>query len=143
MLFEFSGDNWLGIHLGMTGKIHVERPDFRRAKHDHLVLIQRDRVLVFTDPRQLGHVQFHHGKDAPDWWKDRPPEIDSAAFDHGLADANKSARRATEYAFGVQWHFAPAIKLVANYAHTRFDGGQKGGDRDAETVIISRFQVAY
>ena len=23
MLFEFSGDNWLGIHLGMTGKMHV------------------------------------------------------------------------------------------------------------------------
>ncbi|HET9856252.1 MAG TPA: DNA-formamidopyrimidine glycosylase family protein, partial [Chthoniobacterales bacterium] len=38
MLFKFSGDNWLGIHLGMTGKIHVETADYRAAKHDHLVL---------------------------------------------------------------------------------------------------------
>src|ERR1700736_5755160 len=54
MLFEFSGENWLGIHLGMTGKTHVESPDFQPGKHDHLVLYQRERALVFTDPRQLG-----------------------------------------------------------------------------------------
>ena len=27
MLFTFSGENWLGIHLGMTGKIRVESAD--------------------------------------------------------------------------------------------------------------------
>jgi formamidopyrimidine-DNA glycosylase len=81
MLFEFSGENWLGIHLGMTGKTHVESPDFQPGKHDHLVLYQRERALVFTDPRQLGQVRFHHGKDAPDWWTDRPPEIDLREFD--------------------------------------------------------------
>ncbi len=69
MLFEFSENSWLGIHLGMTGKTHVESTDFRPGKHDHLVLVQRERALVFTDSRQLGHVRFHHGKDEPDWWK--------------------------------------------------------------------------
>ena len=87
MLFEFSGDNWLGIHLGMTGKTHIESTDFRPAKHDHLVLYQSERSLIFTDPRQLGQVRFDHGKDAPDWWNDRPPEIDSAEFDHKFFDA--------------------------------------------------------
>ena len=24
MLFQFSGDNWLGLHLGMTGKMRIE-----------------------------------------------------------------------------------------------------------------------
>ena len=93
MLFEFSGDNpeiigaresfrsWLGIHLGMTGKTHVESTDFKPRKHDHLVLYQRDRALVFTDPRQLGQVRFHHGKGEPGWWRNRPPEIDSREFD--------------------------------------------------------------
>src|ERR1700730_16530358 len=93
MLFEFSGDNpeiigaresfrsWLGIHLGMTGKTHVESTDFKPGKHDHLVLYQRDRALVFTDPRQLGQVRFHHGKGEPGWWRNRPPEIDSREFD--------------------------------------------------------------
>src|SRR5205823_390609 len=50
MLFKFSGDNpeiigacedirsWLGIHLGMTGKIHVQPPNYRPTKRDHLVL---------------------------------------------------------------------------------------------------------
>jgi formamidopyrimidine-DNA glycosylase len=93
MLFEFSGDNpetigaresirsWLGVHLGMTGKTHVESRDFRPAKYDHLVLYQGSRALVFTDPRQLGHVRFHHGSAKPDWWKRDVPEIDSPAFD--------------------------------------------------------------
>src|ERR1700682_5288881 len=36
MLFKFSGHNWLGIHLGMTGKTHAESRDFRPGKHDHL-----------------------------------------------------------------------------------------------------------
>src|SRR6267143_4938035 len=80
MLFCFSGDNWLGLHLGMTGKLRVEPANFRPAKHDHLVLYQRDRALVFTDSRQFGRVQFHHGKDAPVWWDSAIPEIASASF---------------------------------------------------------------
>ncbi|HST31750.1 MAG TPA: DNA-formamidopyrimidine glycosylase family protein [Chthoniobacterales bacterium] len=80
MLFEASADNFLFIHLGMTGKTQVESTNFQPRKHDHLVLYQRERALVFTDPRQLGQVRFHHGKEPPDWWKDRPPEIDSPEF---------------------------------------------------------------
>jgi formamidopyrimidine-DNA glycosylase len=86
MLFEFSGDNWLGIHLGMTGKTHVESRDFRPGKHDHLVLYQQKSALVFTDPRQLGHVRFHHGPDEPAWWKQHAPEIVSREFDQKFLD---------------------------------------------------------
>jgi formamidopyrimidine-DNA glycosylase len=91
MLFEFSVQNpegarknlptCLGIHLGMTGKTHLKSADFQPGKYDHLVLYQKNRSLVFTDPRQLGQVRFHEGKNEPDWWKGRPPEIDSRAFD--------------------------------------------------------------
>jgi formamidopyrimidine-DNA glycosylase len=87
MLFEFSDDNFLFIHLGMTGKTHVEPTDFRPGKHDHLVLYQRDHALVFSDYRQLGHVGFHHGKNEPNWWKNRPPEINSREFDRKFFDA--------------------------------------------------------
>jgi len=86
MLFRFSGDNWLGIHLGMTGKIRVESADYRPAKHDHLVLFQRERALVFTDSRQFGRVRFGHGTDEPDWWKSDVPEINSRAFDQKFVD---------------------------------------------------------
>jgi formamidopyrimidine-DNA glycosylase len=81
MVFKFSGDTWIGIHLGMTGKIRVDLANYRPAKHDHLVLFQRERALVFSDYRQFGRVRFHHGADEPDWWKSEAPEINSPEFD--------------------------------------------------------------
>jgi formamidopyrimidine-DNA glycosylase len=86
MLFEFSGDNWLGLHLGMTGKMHIAKQSFRPAKHDHLILYQQDRALVFTDSRQFGRVRFHHGRDEPDWWNTKVPEIISPEFDQEFVD---------------------------------------------------------
>jgi formamidopyrimidine-DNA glycosylase len=80
MLFEFSGDNWLGIHLGMSGKLRMETAKFHPAKHDHVVLQQKKRALVFSDARQFGRVRFHHGKETPVWWEVSAPEIHSREF---------------------------------------------------------------
>jgi formamidopyrimidine-DNA glycosylase len=80
MLFRFSKGGWLGIHLGMTGKLRVGAAGAARLKHDHLVLRQEGQSLILSDPRQFGRVLFHHGKAAPDWWRDRPVEILSAQF---------------------------------------------------------------
>jgi formamidopyrimidine-DNA glycosylase len=80
MLFRFSGDAWLGIHLGMTGELTVQPADHTPRKSDHLVLVQRDRSLVFTDPRMFGRVLFHHGPDAPDWWTSIAPAVLSDEF---------------------------------------------------------------
>ena len=86
MLFKFSGDNWLGIHLGMTGKIHVVSTNHQPARRDHLILIQKDRAFVFSDYRQFGRIRFHHGADEPDWWKSEAPEINSPDFDQRFMD---------------------------------------------------------
>jgi len=95
MLFKFSGDTWLGIHLGMTGKIHVESTNYSPGKHDHLVLSQSERALVFTDSRQFGRVRFHHSAHEPDWWKSEVPEINSPEFDqnfvHQFLDRHRKA----------------------------------------------------
>lgn len=80
MLFQFAGDNWLGIHLGMSGHLRTEASGFRAGKHDHLVLKQKKRALVFRDARQFGRVRFHHGGEAPEWWAASGPEIQSPAF---------------------------------------------------------------
>lgn len=80
MLFRFSGDNWLGIHLGMSGKLRIEADGFRPEKHDHLVLQQKQRALVFRDARQFGRVRFHQGKEPPEWFGGHLPEIQSRAF---------------------------------------------------------------
>jgi formamidopyrimidine-DNA glycosylase len=86
MLFEFSGANWIGLHLGMTGKLRIEAPGFRPEKHDHLVLHQTKRALVFRDARLFGRVRFHHGKAMPPWWRAGGPDIHSAAFDRDFFD---------------------------------------------------------
>jgi formamidopyrimidine-DNA glycosylase len=80
MLLEFSGGNWLQLHLGMTGKMWVDAPDFTPGKHDHLVLYQSERALVLRDTRQFGRVRFYQGKSPPSWWNTDVPEIASAGF---------------------------------------------------------------
>lgn len=87
MLFRFSGaglpraeSRWLGIHLGMTGVLRVEPPDYVAARHDHFILVQPKRQLVFNDPRMFGAVRFHQGKTAPGWWTRIAPAILSPAF---------------------------------------------------------------
>ena len=80
MLFRFSGGGWLGVHLGMSGELRVERPDYAPGRHDHLVLRQQRRALVFNDPRMFGAVLFFTGKTPPAWWTKIAPPILSDAF---------------------------------------------------------------
>ncbi|HTL66901.1 MAG TPA: DNA-formamidopyrimidine glycosylase family protein [Lacunisphaera sp.] len=80
MLFRFSGGNWLGLHLGMSGELRVEASDYVATKHDHFILVQARRQLVFNDPRMFGGVRFHHGPKPPAWWTRIAPAILSPAF---------------------------------------------------------------
>ncbi len=80
MMFQFAGGAWLGIHLGMTGTLRVEKTGFQPEKHDHLVLGQKSRALVFSDPRQFGRILFHVGKEEPEWWRELPPRINSPEY---------------------------------------------------------------
>jgi len=88
MLFRFSGGNlsraesrgWVGVHLGMSGELRVEAPDYPPAKHDHLILVQKGRQLVFNDPRMFGRVLFATGPKPPAWWTRIAPAILSPAF---------------------------------------------------------------
>ena len=88
MLFRFSGGAWLGVHLGMSGELRAEPPDYSPQKHDHLVLTTvrpglspvEGHTLVFADPRMFGRVQFHRGARPPAWWTKIAPAILSDAF---------------------------------------------------------------
>lgn len=70
----------LGVHLGMSGELHVERAGYLPQKHDHLVLDTARHALVFTDPRMFGRVHFHRGATPPAWWTKIAPAILSDAF---------------------------------------------------------------
>ena len=90
MLFRFSGDVWLGIHLGMTGKLGVDSPPDR---HDHLWFRSGSSRYVFNDPRQFGRIRFHVGVDAPEWWRDLPPEVLDQAFTRELLEVHCLRRK--------------------------------------------------
>jgi formamidopyrimidine-DNA glycosylase len=80
MLFRFSRQGWLGVHLGMTGELRYEAPGFAPGKHDHLILRQRRQALVFSDARLFGRILFHCGPREPDWWSRLPPSLTSDLF---------------------------------------------------------------
>jgi formamidopyrimidine-DNA glycosylase len=107
MAFRFSGGNWLAIHLGMTGKLRVAPAEFTSGKHDHLVLRQKQRALVFSDPRQFGRVLFFHGNGEPPWWSAIPPALTSDAFTREvLREAlQRHSRLPVKAALLLQQHF--------------------------------------
>jgi formamidopyrimidine-DNA glycosylase len=80
MLFRFGGGRWLGVHLGMSGELRAEPAGYTPQKHDHLVLVQRERHLVFTDPRMFGRILFSVGRGPPGWWTHLAPPILSETF---------------------------------------------------------------
>ncbi|HEX2853467.1 MAG TPA: DNA-formamidopyrimidine glycosylase family protein [Opitutaceae bacterium] len=87
MLFRFTRDAWLGIHLGMSGELTVASADHAVRRHDHLVLATKQSALVFNDPRMFGRVQFHVGKKPPAWWASIAPAILSKEFTVGVVTA--------------------------------------------------------
>jgi len=76
LLASVSSGGWLGLHLGMTGELRVEPAGFLPGRHDHLVLHQTSRSLVFADSRMFGRVRFDHSPSGPpDWWRHLPPAV--------------------------------------------------------------------
>ena len=69
----------LGLHLGMTGKLLVKGKEYEPGRHDHLVIRQTKRSLVFRDARMFGALKFDSGEE-PDWWAKLPPEVVSRGF---------------------------------------------------------------
>lgn len=92
MLFEFE-DGFLGLHLGMTGELRVAPASHEPERHDHLVLRQGRRSLVFRDPRMFGRVRFDAGPDEPAWWTALPPAILSVGFTRQLVQSAAGRRR--------------------------------------------------
>jgi formamidopyrimidine-DNA glycosylase len=91
MMFVFE-EHSLGVHLGMTGELLIGPADHTPGKHDHLVIRQAERSLVFRDPRMFGVVKFAASAE-PDWWTTLPPEVLSKDFTQE-AVAHYASRRA-------------------------------------------------
>lgn len=77
MIFEFGEGGWLGLHLGMTGKLYTTPTDHKPEKSEHLVLVLDRCQLVFSDYRMFGRLSIDVTDDgeAPVWWKELPVPI--------------------------------------------------------------------
>lgn len=70
--------------------------------------------------------------------------IGEEAFQKGFANPNTSAQEAQGATLGVNWYMNRFLKFVVNYEHSWFEGGApNGGDRDAEDLVSTRFQLNY
>ncbi len=97
MLFRFGKDRsrWLGVHLGMRGRLRVDEADAEPEKHDYLVLRQRGRRLVFNDQRVFGRLLYAEGAEVPDWWAKLPASIFSEDFSRGAVEDFLKRRKRT------------------------------------------------
>ncbi|RPG85132.1 MAG: Fpg/Nei family DNA glycosylase [Coraliomargarita sp. TMED73] len=88
MYYRFGERQWLGVHLGMTGKLFCVEPEAAGEKHDHLRLVlDSGRVLVFQDSRMFGRVLYAACEGLPEWLQGLPPEVLSDAFTFEQMDA--------------------------------------------------------
>ncbi len=70
--------------------------------------------------------------------------IDRDAFKLGLANPGYNAREAFTWGLGMNWYANRNLKLMVDYALTDFAGGApKGGDRHAESGVMSEMQFQY
>ncbi len=73
-------------------------------------------------------------------------EAEKALFNYGFASILTTPRHAHEWAGGVNWYLNRLFRITVDYANTNFGGGNTlalGGNRPAEKVVITRFQINF
>jgi len=150
MLFHFSDDLWLGVHLGMTGRLSAGAASHDPTKHEHLILFQAKRSLIFEDARQFGRILLHEGGEEPRWWAKIPPAVTSPKFTlervekflQRRAKLPAKAALLMQQAFpGIGNWMADEILWRANLAPSRACGSLDAGERRAlwrETRWVAR-----
>jgi formamidopyrimidine-DNA glycosylase len=142
MLFRFSRGLWIGVHLGMTGKLRIEPPDFAPGRHEHLVLFQKTHALVFSDPRIFGRVRFHEGAKPPAWWTALPPAVTSPDFTVELVRdfLRRRAKLAVKAALLIQERFPGVGNWMADEIlwRARIDPRKPCGTLDRRAELLWR-----
>ena len=65
ILINTSNKNTLILHLGMSGYLSINKANFKKVKHDHIiinfeVITGEKKCLIFNDQRRFGHIDFHY-----------------------------------------------------------------------------------
>ena len=64
ILINTSNKKTLIFHLGMSGYLSIKEPNFKKIKHDHIIINYeaingKKKSLIFNDQRRFGHIDFH------------------------------------------------------------------------------------
>ncbi len=68
---------------------------------------------------------------------------DNALFHDSFASLATSPRFAREWVAGFNWYLNRILRFSMDYGHTNFLNGAVIGDRPAERVILTRFQINF
>lgn len=65
ILINTSNKNTLILHLGMSGYLSIKEANFKKVKHDHIIInfegiTGEKKCLIFNDQRRFGHIDFHY-----------------------------------------------------------------------------------
>jgi phosphate-selective porin OprO/OprP len=69
-------------------------------------------------------------------------EIDDDTFPL-FANPASAASAAEEWGIGLNWYLNRNLRVDLDYERTQFEGGAATGDREDESVLLSRFQIAF
>ena len=58
IIIDFDNLKSVIIHLGMSGRLKIVKPNVLLSKHDHLVFKFNNLKLIFNDPRRFGFVDI-------------------------------------------------------------------------------------
>ena len=62
IIIDFNNVKSVIIHLGMSGRLKIVKPNVALHKHDHLVFKFNNLKLIFNDPRRFGFVDIFNSK---------------------------------------------------------------------------------
>jgi len=69
-------------------------------------------------------------------------DVDDEAFPL-FANPASAASAADSLGVGLNWYLNRNLKVMLDYERTEFEGGAASGDREDESVLFSRFQIAF
>ncbi|MFA6112160.1 MAG: porin [Candidatus Latescibacterota bacterium] len=146
---------WYAGRLGLLGEYAVSRQKVRRQAV--AARLRHTAWQVAASYVLTGEASTYRGVTprAPfDPEKSQWGALEAAARVHRLtldrdafpafANPARSARTATAWSAGLNWHLSRNAKLNLDYEETRFTGvAPAGDDRKLEKILFHRFQVAF
>jgi phosphate-selective porin OprO/OprP len=70
-------------------------------------------------------------------------KADQGLFNYGFASLASSPSFSREWVAGFNWYLNRILRFSMDYGHTNFLDGAIKGDRNAERVILTRFQINF